>query len=70
MSTYLVVYERAEDGAWGAYVPDLPGVVALGTSRNEAEELIQEAISAYAAEQELVGSALPAPTHEAGFATA
>jgi predicted RNase H-like HicB family nuclease len=32
MSDDMVVIERAEDGGWGAYRPDLPGVVALGTS--------------------------------------
>ena len=30
MSEYVVIYEQAEDGGWGAYIPDLPGVVALG----------------------------------------
>ncbi len=35
MRKYLVVYERAKDGGWGAYLPDLAGVVALGASRGE-----------------------------------
>ncbi len=36
---YYVVYERAEDGGWGAYVPDLPGVGVVGYStRDEARE--------------------------------
>jgi predicted RNase H-like HicB family nuclease len=48
MSEYIVIYEQAEDGGWGAYIPDLPGVVALGTTRAEVAERIQEAISAYA----------------------
>jgi predicted RNase H-like HicB family nuclease len=29
MSDYVVTYEQAEDGGWGAYIPDLPGVVAV-----------------------------------------
>jgi hypothetical protein len=33
MSDYVVIYERAEDGAWGAYLPDLPGVVAFGATQ-------------------------------------
>ena len=33
MSEYAVIYEQAEEG-WGAYLPDLPGVVALGDSRS------------------------------------
>jgi hypothetical protein len=33
LSEYVVIYEQAPDGGWGAYLPDLPGVVALGASR-------------------------------------
>jgi predicted RNase H-like HicB family nuclease len=35
MSEYVVVFERADEGGWGAYLPDLPGVVALGATRDE-----------------------------------
>jgi predicted RNase H-like HicB family nuclease len=48
MSEYVVIYERAEDGGWGAYLPDLPGVVALGATREQAADRIKEALSAYA----------------------
>ena len=40
---YLVVIERGPT-SFGAYVPDLPGCVALGESRPEVERLIREAI--------------------------
>lgn len=30
VSEYVVIFEQADDGGWGAYLPDLPGVVALG----------------------------------------
>ncbi len=33
VSEYIVIYEQAEDGGWGAYLPDLPGVVARRLSR-------------------------------------
>ena len=33
MSEYIVIYEQADDDGWGAYLPDLPGVVAIGVSR-------------------------------------
>jgi predicted RNase H-like HicB family nuclease len=61
MSEYVVVIERAEDGGWGAYLPDLPGVVALGASRAEVSELIREAVGAYAEEMAVLGRALPEP---------
>ena len=68
MTKYLVIFERAENGGWGAYVPDLPGVVALGANRSEASERIQEALDAFASDQEIRGLALPEPSHDSGFA--
>lgn len=61
MSEYLVIYAQAEDGAWGAYLPDLPGVVALGVSRDQVEARLREALAAYAAEMRELGRPLPAP---------
>jgi len=39
---YTVICEKG-DSTWGAYVPDLPGVIAAGDSREEVESLIREA---------------------------
>jgi predicted RNase H-like HicB family nuclease len=38
-----VVIEKSETG-FGAYVPDLPGCVAVGETLPETEQLIQEAV--------------------------
>ena len=40
---YAVVIEKA-DGNYSAYVPDLPGCVATGTTLAETETAIREAI--------------------------
>lgn len=40
---YTVIYEQGQK-SWGAYVPDLPGCVAVGDSKNEVAKLIKEAI--------------------------
>lgn len=40
---YAVVYERAAQN-YAAYVPDLPGCVATGRTRQQVEERIREAI--------------------------
>jgi predicted RNase H-like HicB family nuclease len=40
---YTVIYEKGPE-SWGAYVSDLPGVITVGESREEVEQLIQEAI--------------------------
>jgi len=40
---YVVVYEKSATG-WGAYVPDLPGVITTGRTKEETQQLIREAI--------------------------
>ena len=40
---YVVIVEKGET-SYGAYVPDLPGCVAVGETREEAMQLIREAI--------------------------
>jgi predicted RNase H-like HicB family nuclease len=66
MSEYIVIFERAEDGGWGAYLPDLPGVVALGATRDEVSERIREAVEAYAQEMTALGQSLPEPVAATG----
>ena len=70
MSEYVVIYEQAEDGEWGAYLPDVPGVVALGATREEVTAGIEEALAAYAADLSERGLGLPAPHHVAGTVAA
>jgi predicted RNase H-like HicB family nuclease len=43
MYRFLVVIEKA-NGNYSAYSPDLPGCVATGDSREEAEQNMHEAI--------------------------
>ena len=40
---YVVVFEKSSTG-WAAYVPDLPGVITTGKTKEETHELIREAI--------------------------
>ncbi len=42
---YSVIIEHYEEGGYGAYVPDLPGCVAVAKSKSEIEKLIAEAIA-------------------------
>jgi predicted RNase H-like HicB family nuclease len=39
----VVIVEQGENG-FGAYMPDLPGCVAVGETKDEALRLIQQAI--------------------------
>ena len=40
---YVVVIEKGTD-SWGAYVPDLPGCAVVAETREEALQLIREAV--------------------------
>ncbi len=40
---YVVILEKG-DTSYGAYVPDLPGCIAVGETKAEALKLIHEAI--------------------------
>ena len=57
---YVVIIEKTE-GSFGAYVPDLPGCVAVGESRDEALELIQDAVEMHLEEMKERGLPIPEP---------
>jgi predicted RNase H-like HicB family nuclease len=66
MTEYLVVYERGEDGDWGAYSPDVPGCVAAGKSKADVEQLMREALPDHIALMREVGEPVPEPHHWTG----
>jgi predicted RNase H-like HicB family nuclease len=43
MREYAVIYEKGPV-SWGAYIPDLPGLVASGNTLEEVQALIKEGI--------------------------
>jgi len=57
---YAVVIERGPT-SYGASVPDLPGCIAVGDTRETVERLIREAIALHLAELREEGLTLPAP---------
>lgn len=60
MTKYLVVVEQSETG-YGAYVPDLPGCVAVAETQDEVRELIHEAIAFHIEGLREAGLPVPAP---------
>ena len=62
---FTVIYEKGPS-PWGAYVPDLPGVISVGDSRDEVERLIQEAIEFHLEGMREEGIPIPAPSSFAG----
>ncbi len=60
MMRYAIVIEKGET-SYGAYVPDLPGCVAVGETLEEVKALIQEAISFHIEGLQEDGLAIPEP---------
>jgi len=58
---YLVVIEQGA-ASFGAYVPDLPGCVAAGKTRDEALKLIREAITFHIEGLRQEGQPVPPPS--------
>ncbi len=65
---YLVVIERGPS-SYGAYVPDLPGCVAVGQTREEVETLIHEAIEFHLEGMREDGQPIPEPSSSAQLVT-
>ena len=63
---YAVVFEQSPNN-WSAYVPDLPGCVAAGDTREETEALIREAVALHV--ESLLAHHEPVPTPEAWTGT-
>lgn len=60
---YTVILEHGEN-SWGAHVPDLPGCIAVGESREEALMLIQDAIAFHIEDLREQGLPVPEPRSE------
>ena len=63
---YLVIVEEGVNG-YGAYVPDLPGCVAVGETKTEVHRLITEAIQFHIEGLQEDGDVVPPPTSTAEF---
>ena len=70
MKHYLVIYDRANDGGWGAHVPDVEGVFAVGSTREEVEARMTEALTAHLRHLRERGTPVPEPHAEAGHIAA
>ena len=63
---YAIVIEQG-DGSFGAYVPDLPGCVAVGETEAETRQLIVEAIEFHLEGMRESGEAIPPPHSQVGY---
>jgi predicted RNase H-like HicB family nuclease len=65
MLRYAIIIEKAKDGGYGAYVPDLPGCVGMGASHEEVLQNISEAIKFHLDGLKEEGIPIPMPNSEA-----
>jgi predicted RNase H-like HicB family nuclease len=67
---YVYVIERAEDGSYWAYFPDLPGCVSSAASPEEVEEQLAEAVALYLSYFHERGLPPPSPQARVGTLSA
>lgn len=67
---YTVIIEPADDGTFSVYVPDLPGCVSTGGSREEAIESIREAIRGHVQTLRELGEQIPPPRSQSSVVAA
>ena len=58
---FAVIFERAENN-WAAYVPDLPGCITTGSTLEDTERNIREAIQGHLQTLREFGEPIPVPT--------
>ena len=58
---YTVVIEKADDGSYSAYVPDLPGCASCGDTPGETLDSIREAVQGHIQTMREFGEAVPEP---------
>ena len=66
MRKYLVIFEKARDN-YSAYSPDIPGCIATGKTRKEAEKNIREAINFHIQGLKEDGLPLPKPASSTAY---
>ena len=62
---YVYIIEKAKDGSYSAYVPDLPGCTSCGDTEAELRENIREAVALYIESLREIGESVPAASSTA-----
>lgn len=63
---YMIVIEESET-SFGAYVPDLPGCIAVAETEAEVKRLIQEAIEIHLEDLQESGVSIPKPLSKSEY---
>ena len=68
--SYAYVVERAEDGSYWAYLPDLPGCTTFAETPDEVPARLKEAVDLYLSYYRERGLPQPEPRARVGTLTA
>ena len=60
MSRYLVIIEESDTG-YSAFLPDLPGCIATGSTREQVESLLREGVELHIEGLRESGDPVPPP---------
>lgn len=66
MSRYLVIIEELPTG-FSAFLPDLPGCIATGSTRDEVENAMQEGVEFHLEGLRESGEPVPPPRSTAAY---
>ncbi len=58
---YVVVIEKAVDGSYSAYVPDLPGCVSCGDTADDVRQQIERGVALHIESLRAHGEPIPPP---------
>ena len=63
---YLIVIEQGETG-FSAYAPDIPGCIATGSTRDDVEREMKDAIAFHLDGLRAEGMAIPKPSSSSSY---
>jgi predicted RNase H-like HicB family nuclease len=66
MSRYLVIIEESATG-YSAFVPDIPGCIVTGATRDEVEEAMREGVELHLETLRESGEPVPPPRSSAAY---
>jgi predicted RNase H-like HicB family nuclease len=67
---YVYVIEKANDGSYSAYVPDLPGCTTSGDTADDVKSSIKDAVATYIDSLREHNEPVPPPTSQTGHVEA
>ena len=67
---FVYIIEKATDGTYSAYVPDLPGCTTSGDTADEVKSSIKDAVDLYIDALREDGQPIPSPSTAAALVDA